>query len=533
MVLDRLLFESCNRQHISKKHFKIGTMNSDNIKLSREILQKAATEQSFERGEEYYECSMVESPIREGNTIRAEVTGSGMALYNTEICLEPPFHTRCTCPYDWGGICKHIVALGLTWINSPDSFPRMEEKKEEVKSELEQVFAGLGRDELAEMLYDLISRDENLRLKALDWIKDRDNVVGQPKLQMERLMTLMDYALETVREFNAYGGGPEEDEIECCDYMYEMSEILSDENFNIPSATRKDIITRFMEWYQKGNSGLGDPIREVIFSAAISKQEWELVIEGLEATGSDFDRDTIMQIYLRELEEEETYLKLRTNDLVMGMDYYDLAMYYHERGEKDEAARIAQQGVEKGDGRIRDNIVYLKNYYLEREDTEKAVEYALQEFEERPSLECYKFVLDSCQDSEREGLRSKMIRQLEEKNSWLGAPVLASIYAEEKQYDRVMNLVEQNLMNPGEYEDLLCKKYPEKMIAYYDRQVQEYIERKNRKSYAKAAKMALNIRGVYKKVLKDTGKWGTYLNPILKRYLRRYALQEEFSRICK
>jgi hypothetical protein len=28
----------------------------------------------------------------------------------------------CTCPYDWGGDCKHIVATLLAWLHEPESF---------------------------------------------------------------------------------------------------------------------------------------------------------------------------------------------------------------------------------------------------------------------------------------------------------------------------------------------------------------------------------------------------------------------------
>ncbi len=510
---------------------KIEVMNTTDIKLDREILREMATGQSFQRGEEYYEHAMVEDPIRDGNIIKGNIAGSGMAGYRTDICLDPPFHTRCTCPYDWGGICKHVVALGLTWINSPESFICMEEKAERVKSEMGQMLDGLGRDELAELLYDLVSRNENLRLRVLNWLKDNEKDVDQAVVQNERLMTLMDHALEIVSEFDAYGGGAEEDEMECCDYMHEMCEILSDEEVDIPGGMRKDIISRFMEWYKKGNSGLADPIRDVIFCAAKSKEEWELVIEGFEATGSSYDRGKTMEIYLHELDDEETYLKLRTDNLEMGMDYYDLAMFYYEKGEQDKAAGVAQQGIDNGKGRIINNIIYLKNYYLKRGDTEKAVEYALQEFEEEPTLKCYQFILENCKEPKREELREKMVSRLEQKSSWLSAPVLAAIYAGEKQYDRIMNLVDQNQIQPGEYKELLCKQYPQKMIAYYDSEVQKQINRKTRKYYAKAAEVALNIREIYEKVLKNSGMWDTYLNSILQKYPQRRAMQQEFSRI--
>lgn len=44
--------------------------------------------------------------------MKAKVQGS--QLYEVRLELdEPDFDAVCTCPYDWGGYCKHIVATLL------------------------------------------------------------------------------------------------------------------------------------------------------------------------------------------------------------------------------------------------------------------------------------------------------------------------------------------------------------------------------------------------------------------------------------
>jgi len=60
--------------------------------------------------------------VQRGNTIHAEVEGSEVAPPVSVFSLIPVvvLSVRCTCPYDYEGWCKHIVATALTWVRQPD-----------------------------------------------------------------------------------------------------------------------------------------------------------------------------------------------------------------------------------------------------------------------------------------------------------------------------------------------------------------------------------------------------------------------------
>lgn len=63
----------------------------------------------------------VNHAVRRGNTLQADVSGS--RLYNVEIDVaEDGIHAVCSCPYNWGGYCKHIGAVLLKWLASPGNF---------------------------------------------------------------------------------------------------------------------------------------------------------------------------------------------------------------------------------------------------------------------------------------------------------------------------------------------------------------------------------------------------------------------------
>lgn len=63
----------------------------------------------------------VSHEVRHGRTLRAKVEGS--RRYSVEIDVAPDgIHAVCSCPYDWGGYCKHIGAVLLKWMEQPGSF---------------------------------------------------------------------------------------------------------------------------------------------------------------------------------------------------------------------------------------------------------------------------------------------------------------------------------------------------------------------------------------------------------------------------
>jgi uncharacterized Zn finger protein len=82
-----------------------------------------ATTQSFDRGYRYYRSSSVFEIIRRGNLFTARVEGSAYEPYRVQVTVSDAsiVETSCTCPYDWGGICKHIVAVLLKVIHKPET----------------------------------------------------------------------------------------------------------------------------------------------------------------------------------------------------------------------------------------------------------------------------------------------------------------------------------------------------------------------------------------------------------------------------
>ena len=96
--------------------------------LTLDQIQERCTKQVFSRGEGYFHNEAIENAIFHDWTLSANCYGSEDTPYRVSVELTPTgiADTECSCPYDWGGDCKHIVALLLTYIHEIDEIRSVE-----------------------------------------------------------------------------------------------------------------------------------------------------------------------------------------------------------------------------------------------------------------------------------------------------------------------------------------------------------------------------------------------------------------------
>jgi uncharacterized Zn finger protein len=125
-------------------------------RLTEAHVRELASEKSFERGRTYYRDGAVLEPVRQVLELRAQCEGSDYEPYQVGATLTRSgvAGTSCTCPYDYGGICKHIVALLLTYVHTPQAFRSV--------PPLATLLAGRSREELIALIGELIKREPEL-----------------------------------------------------------------------------------------------------------------------------------------------------------------------------------------------------------------------------------------------------------------------------------------------------------------------------------------------------------------------------------
>ncbi len=90
--------------------------------LDEAHIQRLATPATYERGEDCYRRQGILQPTRQGSILSAYCVGT--ALYQVTAIFQENGAVchSCTCPYNRGGLCKHRVALLLTWLRQPELF---------------------------------------------------------------------------------------------------------------------------------------------------------------------------------------------------------------------------------------------------------------------------------------------------------------------------------------------------------------------------------------------------------------------------
>ena len=130
-------------------------------KLTQATLQQHANEKSYTRGESYFRSGAVVSLTQRQQRLQAEVEGNELTPYRVTIDFDTGgvTHAGCTCPYSFGGWCKHIVATLLACINQPETI--------EQRPTLAQLLDSLTLVQIKGLVQDLVVEHPNL-IDAID-----------------------------------------------------------------------------------------------------------------------------------------------------------------------------------------------------------------------------------------------------------------------------------------------------------------------------------------------------------------------------
>ncbi|HEX8150910.1 MAG TPA: SWIM zinc finger family protein [Pyrinomonadaceae bacterium] len=126
------------------------------LTLSEAAIRAGATEKSFARGRELFRRGAVSRSAVQGRMLSGVCEGSEAPFYR--VCAELDEggvrSASCTCPYDFGGYCKHVIALLLSYAYEPGSFA--------VRKAPEELLSALSREQLLALLTRLLGEQPNL-----------------------------------------------------------------------------------------------------------------------------------------------------------------------------------------------------------------------------------------------------------------------------------------------------------------------------------------------------------------------------------
>ncbi|WP_435094973.1 SWIM zinc finger family protein [Halorubrum sp. N11] len=154
---------------------------------TRDEIRSLCTEQSFERGVNYHQQDRVQELRIDGSEIRATVRGSNYYDIAIDI-VDDTVRSHCSCPYDYAGDCKHVVAVLLAIDDRDtetvsDTDPERDETVD-IESLVEQTTA----EDLRAFLLDIVADDQDIRDRFVAFVgEDTGKTVYDYKQEIDRL----------------------------------------------------------------------------------------------------------------------------------------------------------------------------------------------------------------------------------------------------------------------------------------------------------------------------------------------------------
>lgn len=119
-----------------------------------------ATPEVQERGYALFSRGMVLEGTRQGRRYSARVEGSAPYPYRTWIDLEKR-DWGCSCPYSWGPVCKHVVAVAYAIQEAPEIFQAKRKRKKSANPK-GLALQELSDEDLLELLWELAEQRPEL-----------------------------------------------------------------------------------------------------------------------------------------------------------------------------------------------------------------------------------------------------------------------------------------------------------------------------------------------------------------------------------
>jgi len=167
------------------------------------MIRAGASSESFRRGEEYYREGVLSNTTIQGTLLRGECAGTYAPYYRIQVELDQVgiADASCTCLYEYGGYCKHIVALLLAYVHHPRSFA--------VRKAPAELLADLEHDDLTAILTKLIQEQPDLydRIEAMTSVPSTSKKKRRKKVDIEvhrRHILGIVHSLDGMRMSEAY-----------------------------------------------------------------------------------------------------------------------------------------------------------------------------------------------------------------------------------------------------------------------------------------------------------------------------------------
>jgi len=545
----------------------------------------------LKRGLSYFNNGRVQPPeeLSQGY-YEAIVEGSDNYIVRMKIQNGVITDYTCTCPYDSGPVCKHFVAL-LFYLQQDalDIKPKLLQSKKPKKkrkttiNKLDEIFKEVPVDTLMQYLKDQVLDTPSLRRNFIATFAHFGK--AESKSMYAQQLRAVIYSAKQRQGFIDYRAAFTVGKA-AQSLLERASGHLAEGNFQSAfyiSTAVLEVMTKALDYADDSNADIGDPIRvsmeilyeiaaqeltddlrEMIFDYAlktfkkkilagwdwhldmldlasllhISENEANLLLELIdEYEGSRYDEESLQQIKYNILQmhgelDAEQFLE----ENIMNPSFREIAIKKaFEQKEYNTAIKIALDGI-KCDEKDKPGLVYtwydwLLKVYINMEDKAKIIETARHLYLNAVNYNqlYYNALKAYVVKKEWIGFVEDLITDIKNRERWVDTLLLEEIYKGEKYWDRLLQLLKDNvsLYKIKEFEQHLIPDYTNEILKLYKDEIIKYVSNHTGRSYYQEA--CRYIRRMKKLGGKEEAdKLIEYLR---NEYPARRALQEELEKI--
>ena len=541
--------------------------------ITEDIIRNLANETSLNKGYRYFHGGAVVKVWIEKDSYKAHVDGS--ELYTVTISGDKgAIQTDCTCPYDWGGACKHVVAALLA-ICHDKKIRNYNKDVKDIKALIEKTDSG----RLKEFLFRILSGDAALLEDFRIFARGKEETGDTPEKYKKEILSQLN-KLKGVEYYY-----DDHDDL----YEHPISDIVDEYTETAKKYTAQENYKEAIKIYQGicdacienlRNERLEDFYDDIHFAAQESFKSMAENIRRLSDKKSCFDyllhayvefkdkevfKDVFLKIvsapeeanYVIEKSSVDLFPPIKLNLFIVkgepevvfsfGEEHYreypemaaPLSVFYLKNNMRDKAITTAEKALEIIQGKSRDFRFgfhlsdhqkdlreFLHGCYVIESDYPKIVENLIMLIDHERDIAYYKKL-------------KKIIKTEEEKNTIIERleklldsdyDLLFKIYSLESDYGRLLRLAGDSIQ--FDVFHLIVKsirdRYPVECFELYKKKINRFTEDvKKRDAYREAAywlKLMKEIPGMQE-------KFRRYIEHLREKYRRRPAFIDEIKGI--
>jgi hypothetical protein len=386
---------------------------------------------------------------------------------------------------------------------------------------------------LADLLVRIAATRHDVRRECFDYLKKHVTLSERQKKQSEggALLAFWAELVPDLSELDDYGGGDYEQADHVASLLYEIEQKLSRKK--IDAGYRRELLNNVLPYIDSGNAGLDDDLYAVAYAACYDDHDLRLLAEAFEAMQGDWKIDHARRIY-RKIGDRDKYLELRQRKMIYGGDYHDLASFYWKAGEKKQAMQVAEEGLQKGQGRMDELRQFVAQRAKDTGNRERYLELQYAQAVDHLTCDKYKAFRKLCTAAEWKDYEAKILARVKDARE----SEQLRIHMHRKEYDNAVVVLSRGRYPLTAWDSdyqlqtakRLERRFPEQILKYYLSGLGNLKSIAVRNEYARKAQVMAKVRRLLVEVLRDKNRWHTFATKVKEDNIKRPAFQEEFTK---